>query len=480
MVAARLPRPQAVDEIGEAHLAGAAQAFGGDDRLSPRSTSDVDRGGDAPADQARREVHARGKSRVWSRVAQPWERPTPGMQSTYRGILTSGRGPLYNNVHHISKPATRRSPRQRCRILLRRQRVSMIGDRKILDAAATTVSEGPPLATLFARRADLFVCPVSGEPLVVTGAGLRAQATGRLYPIEEGIPRFYVPPEPSSDGREVTDLVRAFYEANPFPNYNDEDTAQTLAARGHANLLISVLDAQLAPGAVVLEAGCGTGQLTNFLGLAGQRTVFGGDICLNSLRLADGFRQQQGIENVGFLQMDLFRPPFRDDSFDMVISSGVLHHTSNARAGFEALLRKVKPGGLILIGLYNYYARLTTLLRGRVFARFGKAAYFLDRRLIAGRYNEARWQAWFRDQYQHPHETRHSIDEVLAWFDESGVVFLSSIPRADGGSFTRNTPLFEPQSQGSRVRRLAVQLRLLARGAPDGFFIMIGRKRDSR
>ena len=41
---------------------------------------------------------------------------------------------------------------------------------------------------------------------------------------------------------------------------------------------------------------------------------------------------------------------FRDGRRDAVIGNAVLHYTSDARLGFEALLRKVKPGGLILIG----------------------------------------------------------------------------------------------------------------------------------
>jgi hypothetical protein len=37
-----------------------------------------------------------------------------------------------------------------------------------------------------------------------------------------------------------------------------------------------------------------------------------------------------------------------------------------------------------------------------------------------------------------PHEARHSIDEVLGWFETAGVDFLSSVPVADGRPFTKN------------------------------------------
>jgi SAM-dependent methyltransferase len=273
-------------------------------------------------------------------------------------------------------------------------------------------------------------------------------------------------------------MVKTFYEGTPFPNYDDLDSRESLTAKARRSLFAAALDEQLPYGVAVLEAGCGTGQLTNFLGLSWRRRVFGGDICRNSLRLAEGFRKRYRIVNAGFLQMNLFRPPFRDESLDVIISNGVLHHTGDPRAGFEGLLRKLKPNGYIVVGLYNFYARLPTLWRRWAFARFGPALHFLDRRLVAGAMNEGRWQAWFRDQYQHPHESRHSMDEVLEWFDASGVEFLSSLPAADGSSFTTATPLFAPQSRAMASTRLAAQLQALMAGGPDGgLFIMIGRKR---
>ena len=319
--------------------------------------------------------------------------------------------------------------------------------------------------------------PITGEPLLIGEDSWTSSSGRRRYPVVDGIPNLFAPVDPSLVERDVTEMVKAFYEETPFPNYDDLDSRESLTTKARQSVFAAALDEQLPDDAVVLEAGCGTGQLTNFLGLSWKRRVFGGDICLNSLRLANSFRKHYRIANAAFVQMNLFRPPFRDDSLDAVITNGVLHHTGDARKGFEALLRKVKPGGYILVGLYNSYARLTTLWRRSAFARFGPALYFLDRRLTSDRMNEDRWQAWFRDQYRHPFETRHSIDEVLGWFDANGIEFLSSIPAADGSPFALTTRMFEPHPRGTMTVRVATQLEMLLTGGRDGaLFVMIGRR----
>jgi SAM-dependent methyltransferase/uncharacterized protein YbaR (Trm112 family) len=343
----------------------------------------------------------------------------------------------------------------------------------------TLVEERATPLSAFRDCAKILACPITGEPLVGAEEGWVSPGAGRHYPIVEGVPRLFAPVDPTKSDRDVTETVKAFYEETPFPNYDDLDSRESLVAKLREGHFAAALDEQLPSGAIVLEAGCGTGQLTNFLGLSWKRRVFGGDICINSLRLANGFRERRRIANAAFLQMNLLRPPFRDGSIDVVICNGVLHHTRDAQEGFEALLRKVKPGGYILIGLYNTYARLPTLWRRWAFDRFGPRLHFLDPRLISARMNESRWQAWFRDQYRHPHETRHSIDEVLGWFDACSVDFLSSVPAADGSPFTSSTRLFEPHARGIFTVRLATQLQMFLTGGRDGgLFIMIGRKHN--
>ena len=308
----------------------------------------------------------------------------------------------------------------------------------------------------------------------------RCSACGQAYPLTNEIPQLFVPSLPTAGKLDVTNIVKEFYEEVPFPNYDDLDNSESLRSKARRNIFADLLDRQLPPNALVLEAGCGTGQLTNFLGLHSRRRVIGADMCMNSLGLANGFRSKFAIANATFLQMNLFRPPFMDETFDVIISNGVLHTTGDPEGGFKSLTAKLKPGGFFIVGLYNWIGHLSTRWRGFMINLFGNSFAFLDKRLRGQDLNEGRWAAWFRDQYKHPHDTCHSMTEVLRWFDSAGLEFLSSIPTIDNSKIDKNWRLFEPHSAGTAIDRFSTELELLPySGADGGLFIMIGRKRTS-
>jgi SAM-dependent methyltransferase len=324
--------------------------------------------------------------------------------------------------------------------------------------------------------AAVVCCPRCAGRLIA-GASFRCTGCGQAYPVTDGIPQLFAPNEWSVGTLDVTEIVKAFYEETPFPNYDDLDSRDSLRAKAAESVFARLLDEQIKRDALVLEAGCGTGQLTNYLGMAWHRRVVGADLCMNSLRLARGFRDRFGIINAEFVQMNLFRPPFADGSFDLVVSNGVLHHTANPEAGFRALAAKVKPGGHIIIGLYNWLARLPTLWRRRAIESFGTRMAALDRRLRGSVLNSERWNAWFRDQYQHPHESRHSMTEVLGWFERAGFAFTSSVPLIGDREFGDDVRLFETSPAGSAFDRAVTELAMLLEGGLDGgLYIMMGRK----
>ncbi len=325
--------------------------------------------------------------------------------------------------------------------------------------------------------AESLVCPHCGSRLSGETDAFRCAACEWDYPVIDGIPRLFAPDDDAPPG-DVTEMVKAFYEETPFPNYDGLETVEDLRAKSRQGLFARLLDNQISLQARVLEVGCGTGQLTNFLAASG-REVYGTDMCLNSLGLAQEFALRNGIERVAFIQMNLFKPVFPPGSFDLVISNGVLHHTSDPQGGFEAIGRLVKPGGHIIIGLYNTYGRLWTDWRRSVFKLFGRRARFLDPHLRKDAIGETKQEAWFADQYQHPHESKHTYGEALAWFEAAGFDFVMSLPKPRPlETFAEHDSLFSPIDPGTPLSRGLVQLLLFLRGGPEGgFFTMIGRKR---
>jgi carbamoyltransferase len=323
-----------------------------------------------------------------------------------------------------------------------------------------------------------WVDPVTGDALAVDACCARNLHTGKTYPVEAGIPRLFVPTDLQElAGRDVTDLVKQFYEKTPFPNYEDIDTPRALLEKAREGLFARLLNEQIPYDARVVEIGCGTGQLTNFLSIA-HRSVLGVDVCLNSLGLAHAFKSRHGLDRASFAQMNLFRPALKDEFFDVVVSNGVLHHTGDARVAFERIGRLVRPGGHLVVGLYNSYSRSLHYARRSLFRWTGVTGRTLDPHFRdVG--TERRRDAWFQDQYCHPHETAHTIDEVLDWMDADGFDFVNSIPKPTvGATLAENEQLFEPRSRGTSISRVASQVAALANGYREGgFFIMIGQKR---
>jgi len=326
--------------------------------------------------------------------------------------------------------------------------------------------------------ASVWACPACGGQLA--GVGSRATCGGctRTFVSEEGIWRFFHPHE-KTDG-DVTEIVKSFYESNPFPNYDGHESLRSLIDKSRRGIYARLLDEQIGFGTRVLEVGCGTGQLSNFLGI-GSRTVVGADLCLNSLRLAEGFRRRHGLENVRFEQMNLFRPAFQDDSFDVVLCNGVLHHTSDPEGGFQRIAKLVKPGGHIVIGLYNKWGRLALDARRVVFGLTGGKARWIDSYIRKTPMSREKQESWFNDQYRHPHESKHTMGEVLRWFDESGFEFVNAVPKLrPWDPFTSTEKLFEKAERGTPLDRGLAQAKMVVTGSREGgFYILIGRRSAS-
>ncbi|MDD5080206.1 MAG: methyltransferase domain-containing protein [Candidatus Omnitrophica bacterium] len=325
---------------------------------------------------------------------------------------------------------------------------------------------------------DIFLCPACRGDLTLSGEDIKCLKCRNKYTVEDGIPLFFLPSDTDGRKREILRKVKSFYEETPFPNYEKYENIDALFRKAKLGVFARLMDAQIPYNDRVLDVGCGTGQLSNFLGLS-NRPVFGTDMCLNPLKLGQKFKINNNIRGTGFYQMNLFRPIFKEESFPLVICNGVLHHTADPFRGFEIISGLVKKGGYILVGLYNAYGRINADIRRGIFNISGGRFLLPDNWHNAAGVSDVRKLAWLRDQYMNPHESKHTIGEVLRWFDNTGFDFINSIPKPKAFDiFSQTEKLFEPNAPGDLLDRFLIQARMSFTGNRDGgLFIMIGKKR---
>lgn len=101
------------------------------------------------------------------------------------------------------------------------------------------------------------------------------------------------------------------------------------------------------PGTLILDVGCGAGfdlyiaaQLTGTHG-----RVYGVDLTEAMVARACEHIQQADIENAEVLQVTSERLPFKDNTFDVVISNGVINLSPDKETLFREINRVLKPGG---------------------------------------------------------------------------------------------------------------------------------------
>jgi len=289
---------------------------------------------------------------------------------------------------------------------------------------------------------------------------------GRQFPVEDNIPNLLLDREPR------VEAVRKFYEAAPFPGYPPNDSLSWLRTRAERSPFVQLLDRSIPGDARIVEIGCGTGQMSLYLARA-DRIVVGADLTRASLKLGAAAARRFELDRALFVETDLGRPGLKEGSVDIVYAAGVLHHLPDPRAGFARIARLARPGGKIIIGLYNRYARVPLCLR-RLVARMTNYRFIPFDPVLSDRAAEPeRRLAWLRDQYQHPEEHRHTLREVMRWFAENDVRYLRCYPSAMIGDDAQD--LFAPPEDNWQFEGLLSQIGWMGTiGKEGGLFMAIG------
>jgi SAM-dependent methyltransferase len=298
----------------------------------------------------------------------------------------------------------------------------------------------------------LLACPDCGAPLRLedpeTGP-LRCPAghgalPGGGFPLEGGIPRLL---PAGVRGPEETRTVAAFERqwrsygglTRIFGKDPGAMAANLVGAR-----MGSRIDRAWYRGKRVLDAGCGHGRyLQAFAGLGAQ--VVGLDIG----RGPEAAGVPLDDPRIGVVQGSVLAPPFRPESFDLVFSDGVIHHTPDAAGAYRALARLVKPGGALYVWVYPEEGALREAVFGAaraVTTRLPGAGVKLVSFVLApltvfvrsysgttfGRATWAECAQVVHDWLAPPLQSHHTWAEVAGWAREAGLVDPEPLPIPTG------------------------------------------------
>lgn len=216
--------------------------------------------------------------------------------------------------------------------------------------------------------------------------------------------------------------VLEFYTSLPFNFYSDPSVAAEEIERRDAVQNYSVIIPLLKDGLRTVDMGCGAGWLVNSLNYHYDVTAEGVDFNPVAIDQASQVSEILKLKS-GFHVSDLFQ--FKPEQpFDLVTSVGVLHHTNACMDGVRHICRHVvSDTGKVFIGLYHTYGRKAFLTYFEDMKQEGASEeelYTAYKALYPGQTDETHLRSWFRDQVLHPHETQHTLEELVEVLSEEG------------------------------------------------------------
>ena len=160
----------------------------------------------------------------------------------------------------------------------------------------------------------------------------------------------------------ISQDVKSQYEQNPYPRWRygfcKQDKKVSIASSINNEIKPNSISTELGSRQFkVLIAGCGTGQHILNTQIYRNAQVTAIDLSLSSLSYAQRKINELKIVNVNLIQMDILEAHLLEEKFDIIESSGVIHHMEDPIKGLKKLLDILKPNGYLNLGLYSELAR---------------------------------------------------------------------------------------------------------------------------
>ncbi|MBN1254708.1 MAG: methyltransferase domain-containing protein [Deltaproteobacteria bacterium] len=290
---------------------------------------------------------------------------------------------------------------------------------------------------------DFLKCPHCSGSLSISGAEYanRIIMSGRLacarckqsFEIVRGIPRFLLG---ETYAGSFGFQWKRFYDVQIDAISRNKESENTFIEKtGFTSADVK--------GKVILDAGVGAGRFADLVARWRCKKAVGVDL---SEAVETAFNNVGDRDNVDIVQADIFSLPFEKESFDIIYSIGVLHHTPDTKKAFMHLVPFLKKGGVFAIYVYSAYARKRIWIGSEILRKATpklpvKLIYYLSALAIPVYYLykfplfdlwlyplfpisrhpnwKHRWLETF-DWYTPIYQWKHTYAEVYNWFKEAG------------------------------------------------------------
>ena len=198
-------------------------------------------------------------------------------------------------------------------------------------------------------------------------------------------------------------------------------------------------DRPLQPDLDILIAGCGTNQAAVFAYTNRASKVVAIDVSQPSLDHSKYLKDKYALKNLELRLLPIEEAPTLEQKFDLIVSTGVLHHMAEPKVGMKALADCLKPDGVAAIMLYARYGRAGVELLQAIFRDLGlkqdEESLRIVKETIAALAPshpvksyisiapDLQFDAGLVDTFLHGRDRSYTVEDCLDLVDSAGLVF---------------------------------------------------------
>jgi len=235
--------------------------------------------------------------------------------------------------------------------------------------------------------------------------------------------------------------VRAMYSKYPYPS----PTVGGSLSFDVANLFRLLCGDNDFEGRKILDAGCGTSQrVLGFAKRYPKANFTGIDMTTASLNVARQLALRHNVQNITFKEKNILELDLGDEKFDIIVSTGVLHHLTDPQKGVSNLCQHLDKDGVICLWYYHPFGEADRLMDRELLLTLWdpkksdllKGQWIMEQLglgLIPGQYGMTATQkerdrsqlSINADAFMHPIVNAYRFDEAMAMFKPCDVQWVA-------------------------------------------------------